>query len=139
MSAYAEPYDFNDAVAAARRAAEAQKAAEEARRDASKKLAEAERAYRQSLAAEIVRQHADGAAWTVAQDLARGAKDVAELRYLRDVAKGVLDAEETRSWRHQADRRDTHAFIEWSKVVAPLGQGAEPALLERPIGSRRAA
>lgn len=64
-----QPYDFPDAIAAARRAAEAQKAGEQAVRDASTVLAEAERAYRMALARRIVQAHADGAAWTVAQGL----------------------------------------------------------------------
>lgn len=112
-----EPYDFATAVAATRRAAEAQKDAEQDRRDAAKDLAEKERAYRVALAREIVRQHSDeGAAWTVAQDVARGQRSVADLRYERDVAKGVLDAAEQRAWRHTADRRDMHEFIQWSKA-----------------------
>lgn len=113
----ATPFDFGDAVAAARRAAEAQKAGEQAVRDAATELAEAERLYRKALAREIVQQHADGAAWTVAQDLARGDESVADLRYARDVAKGVLDAAEQRAWRHTADRKDILELIQWSRLV----------------------
>lgn len=112
---HVQPYDFPDAVAAARRAAEAQKAGEQAVRDASSDLAEAERLYRVALARQIVQAHADGAAWTVAQDLARGHGPVADLRYHRDIAKGVLDAAEQRAWRHTADRKDTLEFIQWSR------------------------
>lgn len=109
------PFDFPEAVAATRRAAQAQRDAEQARRDASTTLAEAERVYRVALAKRIVEVHADGAAWTVAQDLARGDKHVADLRYARDVARGVLDAAEQRAWRHTADRRDMHELVCWSR------------------------
>lgn len=121
------PWTFPQAVAAARRASEVQKAGEQAVRDASADLAEKERQYRLALAKCIVTQHAEGAAWTVAQDLARGDRQVAELRYLRDVAKGVLDAAEQRAWRHTADRKDTLEFIEWSRrrELAENGVGSE--------------
>lgn len=133
------PYDFGEAITATRRAAEAQKAAEQDRRDSAKDLAEKEQTYRVALAKQIVAEHAAGAAWTVAQDLARGEKRVAQLRYERDVAKGVLDAAEQRAWRHTADRKDMTEFIQWSRIVAPLGQQQEPTRLERPVGARRAA
>lgn len=123
-----EPFDFPDAVAAARRAAEAQKAGEQAVREASETLAEAERQYRMALAKAIVTAHAEGSAWTVAQDLARGVSVVADLRYQRDVAKGVLDAAEQRAWRHTADRKDMLVFLEWSKRVHGLDDvGPQPA------------
>lgn len=109
------PYDFGEAVAAARRAAEAQKAGEQAVRDASADLAERERDFRRALARKIVEVHAGGAAWTVAQDLARGDDGVADLRYARDVAQGVLEAAQQRAWRHTADRKDVLEFINWSR------------------------
>lgn len=117
-----QPYSFGEAREAVRVASEAMKAAESNRRDASEKLATAERAYRIALAQKIVEVHAEGAAWTVAQDLARGDRQVADLRYARDVAKGVLDAAETVAWRHTADRKDLAALISWSQRVAPDGQ-----------------
>lgn len=133
-----EPFDFPAAVAATRRAAEAQRDAEHDRRQAAADLAEKERAYRIALAREIVSQHADGAAWTVAQDLARGERKVADLRYERDVAQGVLDAAEQRAWRHTADRRDMHEFIVWSKareIAEGYGRAPEPKF-DTPIGAR---
>lgn len=137
-----QPFDFAQAVAATRRAAEAQRDAEQARRDAAADLAEKERAYRVALAREIVRQHADeGAAWTVAQDLARGNPAVADLRYARDVAKGVLDAAEQRAWRHTADRKDMTEFITWSRrreLAEAAGDVQEPTQM-RTFGARRAA
>jgi multidrug efflux pump subunit AcrA (membrane-fusion protein) len=110
-----QPYTFPEAVAAARRAAESQRAGEQAVRDAAEQAAEAERQYRRALAQQIVTVHAEGAAWTVAQDLARGDDKVADLRYARDVQAGVLEAAQQRAWRHSADRKDMVQFIEWSK------------------------
>lgn len=124
----AVPYDFGQARTAVQTASEAMKAAEQFRRDASKDLAEAERTYRVALARKIVEVHGDGSAWTVSQDLARGDKAVADLRYERDVAKGVLDAAETVAWRHTADRRDLSKLIDWSMRVAPDGQTEEPVM-----------
>jgi hypothetical protein len=121
-----QPYDFPDAVAAARRAAEAQKAGEQVVREASADLAEAERLYRVALAKEITRQHADEkVAWTVAQDMARGEPHVADLRYHRDVAKGVLEAAQQRAWRHTADRKDVQVFLEWSRRVHGLDDAGQ--------------
>jgi hypothetical protein len=134
-----EPYDFGEAIAATQRAAKAQKDAEQARRDAAEDLASKEHAYRLALAKKILAAHADGVAWTVAQDIARGDDHVAQLRYERDVAKGVLDAAEQRAWRHTADRKDMTEFIQWSRIVAPLGQQEEPHYTESPIGAVRAA
>lgn len=109
------PYTFAEAVAACRRAAEAQKDGERAVRQAATDLAEKERLYRLALAKQIVEQHADGAAWTVAQDLARGNERVADLRYGRDVAQGVLEAAQQRAWRHTADRKDVLELVAWSR------------------------
>ena len=121
------PYTFAEAVAAARRAAKAQRNAEDAVRDDSAALAEKERIYRLALARRIVEVHAEGAAWTVAQDLARGDEKVADLRYDRDVARGVLEASQQRAWRHTADRKDMLELIRWSRTreLAEAGAGGE--------------
>lgn len=125
------PFDFAEAIAATRKAAEAQRDAEQARRDAAADLAEKERAYRVALAKRILEAHADGVAWSVASDIARGDKTVAQLRYERDVAQGVLDAAEQRGWRHSADRRDMTEFITWSRrrelAEDTCAQGRQPA------------
>lgn len=122
MTEHAIPYSFGEARDAARRFQTAQIAGEQALRDASDKLAGAEREYRKALAVEIVKLHADGVAWTVCQDLARGAEKVADLRYERDVARGVFEATQTASWRHTANRKDCLELIVWSRTVAPDGQ-----------------
>lgn len=109
------PWDFEEAVLASRTAANAQRNAEDACKAAAASLAEAERTYRMALAKRIVQAHADGVAWSVASDIARGDQMVADLRYSRDVAKGALDAAEQRSWRQAADRRDTLEFVRWSR------------------------
>ncbi len=120
-----QAWDFFQGVAASRKAKEKQEESEQARRDASRDLAECEQAYRLALAQKIVTLTAEGAPATVAKDRARGDKEVARLGYVRDVAKGILDAEETRAWRHTADRKDVNEFIIWSRLVAPLGEQTE--------------
>lgn len=119
-------WDFSEGLAASKKGKEGQEAAERDRKEAVELAARAERAYRQALAAEIVRSHAQGAAWTVAQDLARGDKHVAQLRYERDVSVGVKEVAEQRAWRHTADRKDIQEFVTWSRIVAPLGEQREP-------------
>ena len=136
-----EPLDMIGAISLARRAAEYQRDGEQAVRDASQQLAESERAYRLAMATEIVRQHAAGVAWTVAKDLARGEKKVADARYDRDVKKGIFDAAEQRAWRHTADRKDVLAVIEWSKrrdLAEGCGEDREPGSVSV-IGGRRGA
>jgi hypothetical protein len=133
-----QAWDFEQALEASRRGKLGQEAAERDRKDAVEVAAKAERAYRSALAAEIVRTHAQGAAWTVAQDLARGEKHVADLRYERDVAVGMKEIAEQRAWRHQSDRRDIREFVQWSRIIAPLGDQPEPRNLAPPIGRRAA-
>lgn len=110
-----QPWDFEQARTAARQAAELQQQAERIRADASEQAALTERVYRMALSKKIVELIAEGRAATVAQDLAKGDKQVADLRYERDVARGVLDVAEQRAWRHTADRKDVHEFIRWSQ------------------------
>ena len=117
-----EPYDFGGAKRAHARASRDQTAAADFRVKATEDYAKAERAYREALAAEIVRQHAEGAAWTTAQDLARGTKAVAELKQARDIAEGVKDAAEQLAWKASADRRGLEQLVDWSMRVAPDGQ-----------------
>lgn len=108
------PYDFTEAREAATRASRAQIAAEDFIKDSARQFAHAEEAYRVALAEEIVRLHAEGTAWSVCGDIARGAKRVAALRRERDIAEGVRDAAVQACWRRTADRRDTERFIDWS-------------------------
>lgn len=129
MSGNPSPYDFSQARAAVTTASQNMKNAEDFTRNAHKDAAGAERAYRVALAERIVALHAEGVAWTVCQDLARGDKAVAELRYKRDVAEGVKEAAQGATWRHTADRRDLTELVNWSKRVAPDGQYEErPAI-----------
>jgi hypothetical protein len=110
-----QPYDFQQARAAAASASTSQRQAETELRNASRDFAIKEEAYRVALAQEIVRQHAEeGVAWTVAHDLARGNKKVAELRRDRDIAEGVREAMQQACWRRVADRKDTQMFCTWS-------------------------
>ncbi len=109
------PYDFKQASELTRRAAAAQRTCEDLLRTTTRALAEAERWYRLALAKEIVRQHAeDGVAWSVSSDVARGNREVADLRMARDIAEGVRDATQQQAWRASADRRDLTQLIAWS-------------------------
>lgn len=119
------PYDFQQARQVAAAASRAQEQAEQFIREASKTFALAEEAYRVRLAEMIVELHAQGMAWTVCQDVARGQKDVARLRRERDIAEGVREAAQQATWRRAADRRDTERFIGWSQA-RELAEGYRP-------------
>jgi hypothetical protein len=125
--ARSHPWDFAQAVRNANAQRSAQAAAEEFFKTCSRDYAKAEEAYRLALASEIVRQHDAGVAWSVAPDLARGDKRVADLRRKRDIAEGMKDAALQALWRAAADRRDAGRFIEWSMRVdvAVHAQGRE--------------
>lgn len=109
-----QPYDFEQARAAAVAASRAQKAAEEFIRQAYKDFAIKEEAYRVALAVRITELHAEGVAWTVTGDLARGDKHVAHLRRERDIQEGVKEAASQAGWKASKDRDDTAALIQWS-------------------------
>lgn len=121
------PYDYGEAKAAIERASVAQRGAEEQVRDAYRQHADAERAYRITLAKVILELHAGGTAWTICPDLARGDPRVADLRYRRDVALGVREAAQSAVFRHTADRRELEQLVNWSLRVAPDGQSEDPA------------
>jgi hypothetical protein len=108
------PYSFDEARQAATKASRAQINAEDFIKDCARSYALAEEAYRVALAETIVRTHAEGTAWSVCGDIARGDKRVAELRRVRDISEGVRDAAVQAAWRRSADRRDTDRFCEWS-------------------------
>ncbi len=79
--------------------------------------------------------HNNGAAWTVAQDLARGNTDVARLRRERDIAEGVKEAAVQAAWRRAADRRDVGRFMDWS-ARRDLAEMPDPEAFESAIGGR---
>lgn len=108
------PYDFQEARAAERAASLAQKAAEDFIKDSYRQHAEAERAYRKRLAERIIELRAEGHAITIAKDLARGDKQVADLNYASMVADGVKEAAAQAAWRHSKDRDAVQRFVEWS-------------------------
>jgi len=109
------PLQIPDAREAAHEASKAQRDVENQIRDASRSLAEAERQYRLKLTLRIMHLHAqDGVAWTACSEIARGEKEVADLRYKRDVAKGVLEAAQQQAFRRGADRRDLDTLLNWS-------------------------
>lgn len=108
------PWTFDEADKTCKEASRRQKAAEDSFQEAAADAAKAEEAYRLALAEEIIRQHDDGVAWTVAPDLARGEKGVAAKRRERDIAVGVRDALDQACWRRNADRKDAQRFSDWS-------------------------
>jgi hypothetical protein len=112
------PYDFGEAVEAAKRAAELQRDAEHDLTRSVREHAQAEKLYRVALARRIVELRADGQAATLAADLARGDETVAMLRYERDIAEGAKDVAVQQAWRRSADRKDVRVFIEWSARVS---------------------
>lgn len=120
------PYDFAEAKAAIERASVAQRNAEQQIREAYAAYGEAERAYRKALAVRITELRAEGVPATVCLDLAKGSKQIADLRYRRDVCDGVKEAACSAVWRHTADRRELEQLVSWSLRVAPDGQVEEP-------------
>lgn len=133
------PYDFEQARTAAASASRAQHSAEEFLRETYRMFAQAEEAYRVALATRIVELRAEGMAATLCADLARGDRDVAELRRKRDIAEGVKEAAAQAAWRRAADRKDTQRFIDWSmrrELAEGYGTAPEPEFQE-PIGRTR--
>lgn len=130
-------YTFDEARTAAANASRAQADAEDFIRETAKTFALAEEAYRVALAQRIVELHAEGTAWTVCGDLARGDKTVARLRRDRDIAEGVREASAQAAWRRSADRRDTERFIDWS-MRRDLTEGNGPTPAGHTFGRRAA-
>lgn len=110
------PLVIEDARDAAFRASELQREVEERLRQTSKALAEAERGYRKRLTERILALKAEGNAITMCGEVARGEKDVADLRYARDVAAGVFEAAKQEAFRRGADRRDVNQLLVWSQA-----------------------
>lgn len=109
-----QPYDWPQAQHAQEQARAEQRAAEKWVIDAWKQYAAAERAYREALAAKIVKLKAEGMAVTAAGDVARGDPPIAHLKYLRDVAEGMKEAAMIGSWRASKNRQAEQTFLEWS-------------------------
>lgn len=109
------PWNFEEAREKCLNAACAQEQAEASMREASRDAAQAEEAYRTALAQSIIYKHDEGVAWSVAPELARGDKRVADLRRKRDIAEGVREAMVHLAWRRAADRKDAQRFADWSQ------------------------
>lgn len=121
-----EPMDYVTAVTVHRLEAENQREAEKVLAQRHREAAQAERDYREALAKEITTLQAAGKPATVARDLARGDKHVAELQFKRNLAEGLVDAAQQSIWRHTANRRDLEQFIEWSKRASFLDTSDQP-------------
>lgn len=130
-------WDFQEAYNASEAAKSSQRECQERKKVAHENLAKKEQTYRVALALAITRYHAKGTAWTVCGDMARGEKEIAQLRFERDVAKGIVAAAEEEAWQHTADRKDVQEFITWSRIVAPLGQQQQTGHQSQAIGGRR--
>jgi hypothetical protein len=109
------PWDFDETAAKLRACSAEQKAAEAFTKTAYKGYAEAERAYRLALASKITELRASGESVTLAADLARGDKRVADLRMARDIAEGVVEAAKQRAYTAAADRKDAQGLATWSQ------------------------
>ncbi|CAA9323517.1 MAG: hypothetical protein AVDCRST_MAG68-2104 [uncultured Gemmatimonadetes bacterium] len=135
------PFDLPDAREAVKVAGRIQAQVEDDLRSASRALAEAERAYREALSETIVELHADGLAWSVCGDVARGSKRVAALRRDRDIAEGVLDATRQNAYRRGADRRDLSRLLNWSarRDLADDHAGQREPDVAQPTFGRQAA
>lgn len=129
------PLDFAAAVTASREASEDQHNAEKWYAAKGREFAEAERQYRKALATKILMLKVQGTPATVAQDIARGDEEVANLRFERDVAEGVRDAAAQSIYRHTANRRELLQFVDWSKRASFLDR--EPPQDMPTFGGRR--
>lgn len=109
------PFTFDQAQTAAEESQREQEAAEERLREANAAYAAAEEAYRKALALEMWRLRRQSIAWSALGDLARGEETVAGLKRARDDAEGDRVIASHAVYRRGADRRDTEAFIDWSK------------------------
>ncbi len=137
-SASTQPYDWAAAQAAQREASNRQRQAEQFVIDSWKSYAEAERAYRATLAAKILELKAGGMAVTACADVARGESAVAALKHRRDIAEGVREAAGQAAWRASADRKAEQSFLEWS-LRRDLAEGYAPPQHDDPrfaAGSR---
>ena len=109
------PWDFDEARAACRKASQRQEAAELALKEAYIVAARAQENYRRALAEKILELRAEGLPATLCQDLAKGDKQVTDLRKMWDIAEGSKDAMQQNCWRHNADRKDAQRFADWSQ------------------------
>lgn len=136
-----QPFDFGQAQAANQEASARQRAAETFIVDCAKQYAEAERVYREALAAKILALKAEGVAWTSTGDIARGDATVAALKARRDVADGMREAAVQAAWRASKDRDAVAKFCEWSlrrDLAEGHGDTREPERMQT-YGGRRAA
>ena len=135
------PLQIEDAREAAFRASELQREVEDGLRAESRKLAEAERVYRERLSVRITQLHAGdgetkGLAITTCETVAKGEPDVARLRYERDVQHGVVDAIRQQAFRRAADRRDVDTLLNWS-MRRDLAAPTQPPAFDRQTGELR--
>jgi len=130
------PWSIEEAGAQLRKASKFQQEAEDALKVAYREAAEAEDAYRVRLSQVITELRDMSVPATVCLDLAKGFKDVAELRRNRDVAEGVKAAAEQLCWRRTADRKDAQALAGWSeRQMFAEAAGRIEHTFEKPVGT----
>lgn len=135
------PLEIEDARDAAHRASELQRELEDDMREAGKKLAGAEEAYRRALSFRMWELHTkEGVGWSTCAELARGEEPVVDLRNARDDAKVELEVLRQQAFRRGADRADVGRLLDWS-MKKDLRVDTEPANWagQPTIGGRRAA
>lgn len=139
------PLQIADARDAAFRASELQRRVEDDMRDAGRKLATAEEAYRRALSFRIYELHEGktphgAVAWTLCEAIAKGEDPVAELRRTRDDARVELEVLRQQAYRRGADRADVARLLTWS-MNRELRTDTPPAdwTGQGVIGGRRAA
>jgi hypothetical protein len=119
-----EPYDYREAKAAAMRCSSQRRQAVTAYEAAIRELAEAERAYRMTLAQEVSRHKLIGAA-TTAEVLAKGEESVLAARERYTLADGMRYAALEAIRGCDGDRQGVAQLSAWSRGVAlgPWGEG----------------
>jgi len=130
------PWSIEEAGAQLRKASRFQQEAEDALRTAYREAAEAEDAYRVRLSEVITELRDMSVPATVCLDLAKGFKDVAQLRRERDIKEGLKAAAEQVCWRRTADRKDAQALSGWSeRQMFAEAAGRIEHTFEKPIGT----
>lgn len=120
------PYSFDEARLAVVHIGRRQREAERFRNERVKAAAEAEKAYRRGLAVKIIELREQGWPATVCEHLARGDDEISDLKAAASILQGAVDTASHSLYRMGSDRKSLDSLVDWSKRVAPDGQGDEP-------------
>lgn len=132
------PWTFDEALAASRSAEQEQRRVESEVSQAYRDHAKAERLYAVALARRIWELKSQGIAVTACEVLAKGDPAIAALREEAHSREGLKETAKVAAWRTNADRRDVHGLLEWSKRrdLAEFFGGAPEPEFQEPIGGR---